>query len=391
MKKSILFVDDEKQILRALKRLFIRSDYDTYYAESGELALEILEKVQIDLLITDIRMPLMDGYELLRIVKEKYPLTLRVALSGYTDNVKIYKALEDNIVKLYLFKPWNNDELRQIIDKIFDQESTLQNKNLLQLINNINDLPTVPNLYKEITILIENGADIDDVSKAIEKDLAIASRILRVANSAFYGTKTGSIKQAIIYIGLTSVKNIVLTNSVFEKLTGDQKEKEVLWRHVGLTNIYANIIYSEFRNKKMPSTFASAGLLHDIGKVIIYKYYKKEHDQVLSMIKTSDELANWECEKQLIGVSHQEIGGYLLNWWELPFPIVEAALFHHDPMNENIINKELVSVIHLANYYSGYKLDSNFLKNKLVEDVFDYLDINQKELEIFISNYKVDL
>jgi len=82
MTKSILFVDDEKQILRALKRLFIRSDYETYYAESGEMALQILEDHAIDLLITDIRMPIMDGYELLRKVKEKYPLTLRVALSG---------------------------------------------------------------------------------------------------------------------------------------------------------------------------------------------------------------------------------------------------------------------------------------------------------------------
>lgn len=391
MTKSILFVDDEKQILRALKRLFIRSNYETYYAESGEMALQILEDHAIDLLITDIRMPIMDGYELLKKVKEKYPLTLRVALSGYTDNIKIYKALEDNIVKLYLFKPWNNDELKTVIDKIFEQESILKDKNLLRLINNINDLPTVPNLYQEIAVLIESGADIDEISSKIEKDPAISSRILRVANSAFYGTKTGSIKQAIIYIGLTSVKNIVLTNSVFKEVKTGQEEKEMLWKHASLTNAYANIIYSEFINKKMPSTFASAGLLHDIGKVVIYEHFRKEKEAAREMVVKADDVDTWEAEKQILGVSHQEIGGYLLNWWELPFPIVEATLFHHNPMGENIINKELVSVIHLANYYSWKKLGNDCLKNKLVEDVFEFLNIEQQELENFIEHWEIKI
>jgi HD-like signal output (HDOD) protein len=391
MTKSILFVDDEKQILRALKRLFIRSDYETYYAESGEMALQILEDHAIDLLITDIRMPIMDGYELLRKVKEMYPLTLRVALSGYTDNIKIYKALEDNIVKLYLFKPWNNDELKTVIDKIFEQESILKDKNLLRLINNINDLPTVPNLYQEIAVLIESGADIDEISTKIEKDPAISSRILRVANSAFYGTKTGSIKQAIIYIGLTSVKNIVLTNSVFKELKTGKEEKEMLWKHASLTNAYANIIYSEFINKKMPSTFASAGLLHDIGKVVIYEHFSDEKNAARAKVKDSDDMDTWEAEKEVLGVSHQEIGGYLLNWWELPFPIVEATLFHHNPTGENIINKELVSVIHLANYYSWKKLGHECLKNKLVEDVFEYLEIDKNELENFIEHFEIKI
>lgn len=86
--KRILFVDDEKQILRALKRLFVSSDYEVHFAESGEKALQLIESNDFDLLVTDIRMPEMDGLELLRQVKSESPLTLRVALSGYTDNKK---------------------------------------------------------------------------------------------------------------------------------------------------------------------------------------------------------------------------------------------------------------------------------------------------------------
>ena len=114
--KKILFVDDEKQILRALRRLFMNRDYDVHFAQSGSEALEIMKTEDIDLLVSDIRMPVMDGLELLRQAKEKSPLTLRVALSGYTDNKRIYSALEDNLAKLYLFKPWDNKELLTQID-----------------------------------------------------------------------------------------------------------------------------------------------------------------------------------------------------------------------------------------------------------------------------------
>ena len=215
MAKRILFVDDEKQILRALRRLFVQSDYEVSFANSAKEALEILEKNEVELLITDIRMPEMDGFELLREVKANYPLTLRVALSGYTDNNKVFNALEDNLAKIYLFKPWDNRELLNIIDQLFELESLLKNKNLLNLINNVDKLPTVPNLYTELSNLVEKDANVDQISKKIEEDQSIASRVLRVANSAFYGAKTGSISQAIMYIVLINVKNIVLSNAIF--------------------------------------------------------------------------------------------------------------------------------------------------------------------------------
>ena len=389
--KKILFVDDEKQILRALKRLFVSSEYDVHFAESGEKALELIEASDFDLLVTDIRMPEMDGLELLRQVKSESPLTLRLALSGYTDNKKIYSALEDNLAKLYLFKPWDNKELTSLIDRLFELEDILKDKKLLNLINNLDELPTVPDLYGELCRMVEENADIEAIAKKLEEDQSIASKLLRVANSAFYGAKTGSISQAIMYIGLINVKNIVLSNGIFTSLGIDRDLQRTLWEHVNLTNRLMNAIYQKCLFKKVPNMFASAGLLHDIGRVIIYQYFMEEFKEALHIMKENPDKSIVEIENETIGVDHQKIGGYLLNWWEIPVPIIEAALFHHDPLNDAVMNKELVCVVHIANYYSWKMLDDQSSSQALKIDTLQYLNIQEDNLQKVIDEFTQEL
>ena len=389
--KKILFVDDEKQILRALKRLFVSSDYEVHFADGGERALELVKEQDFDLLVTDIRMPEMDGIELLRQVKDASPLTLRVALSGYTDNKKIYSALEDNLAKLYLFKPWDNKELTSLIDRLFELEDILKDKKLLNLINNLDELPTVPDLYAELCRMVEENADIETIAKKLEEDQSIASKLLRVANSAFYGAKTGSIAQAIMYVGLINVKNIVLSNGIFTSLGLDRDLQRSLWEHVNLTNRLMNAIYQKCLFKKVPNLFASAGLLHDIGRVIIYQFFMDEFKDVLEEVKSSPERSINEIETEIIGVDHQKIGGYLLNWWEIPVPIIESALFHHDPLNDAVMNKELVSVVHISNYYSWKLLKDETSSQVLNLEVYNYLGIKEENVLKVIEELKQEL
>lgn len=387
MPKVILFVDDEVQILKSLKRLFRATEHEVYFADSGQMALDILTEHHVDLIVTDIRMPQMDGFELLKRVKEDYPLTLRVALSGFTDNKKIYTALENNLAKLYMFKPWDNNELLVTIDKIFELEDVLMNQDLLDMINNLDELPSIPFLYRELSRLVEEDASIEDISKMIEQDQSIASKILKVANSAFYGAKTGSIIQSIMYIGLINVKNIVLTNSVFDNFGSKSKYHEVLWNHVNLTNKIVSILYHRCLNKRLPNVYASAGLLHDIGRIILLRFFSDRYKEVIKRMDTGDgsEITMSALETELIGFDHQQVGGYLLSWWEIPVPIVEAALYHHDPLNEAIINKELVQVVHLANYYSWQALEEEHFKENLMLGVFKELNLNREFVEAEIK------
>ncbi len=389
--KKILFVDDEKQILRALKRLFMNSKYEVMFSDNASDAMELLKNEHFDLLITDIRMPEIDGIELLKQAKMSSPLTLRVALSGYTDNKKIYSALEENLVKHYIFKPWDNKELQLIIDKLFELEDVLSDKHLLNLINNLDELPTVPDLYSQLCRMVEESADIEAIAKKLEEDPSIASKLLRVANSAFYGAKTGSISQAIMYIGLINVKNIVLTNGIFTSMGIDRDLQRALWNHVSLTNKLMNAIYQKCLFKKIPNTFASAGLLHDIGRVIVYKYFMEDFKIVLTELEEKPDLNITDIEADIMGVDHQRIGGYLLNWWDIPVPIVEAAVYHHDPMNEAVMNRELVSVIHIANYYAWKLLDDKTSRQGFDERVYDFLGIQEENILKIIEEFKLEL
>ena len=386
MKKAILFVDDERQILKAINRLLMDTEYSAFLAENGEEALQILDREKIDMIISDIRMPNMDGYQLLKKVKEKYPLVLRLILSGYAEEKVVFKALQNNLAKLYLLKPWDNRKFIQIIDQVFEIEAMINDESILAIINNLEGIPTIPTLYHKLCSLIDQDADIKVITKVIEEDPAVASKVLHIANSAFYGIKTGSINQAILYLGLTNIKSIVLTTSVFNSLKMNSLlfSKDLLWKHSCICNKMVSLFYEKMLNKSLSDTYKSAGLLHDIGEITLLNNFGEKYRNVFKIMNDHEGISIFEAEREIMSISHQEIGGYLLNWWELPQPIVESALFHHSPLDERIVNKELVCVVHIADYYSWKQLGEHKFAS-LNKGSFDFLGFLEESCEKLVS------
>lgn len=391
MERSVLFVDDEPQILKSLSRLFLDTDYSVYTAESGAEALGVLSREKIDLVISDMRMPNMDGYEFLNKVKQEHPGILRVILSGYADEKVILKALQQNVAKLYMFKPWENDKLLKLIDQIFETDALLNNSELMALINNIEELPTIKTSYQRIINYIENDAEISDIAKLIEFDQSIASKVLHIANSAYFGIRTGSVRQAVSYLGLTNVRSLVMSTSIMETMEVKGivgANIESLWRHAFITNRLLNYIYEKILNKKLADTAMAAGLLHNVGRVFLLKAFPVQYMSVLRTLegKAEDIL---ELEMNTFKITHQQTGGYLLKWWELPLPIVEAALYHHTPFDGRIIEKELIPAVHLAQRYAF-----NYARKKynsgFEETVFDCLGFTKEEFETKLRDFSAD-
>lgn len=386
--KRILIVDDEAQILKALVRLFIDTDYEVLSAEGGAQALEMLEAEKFDLVISDMRMPNMDGYDLLNRVKEMYPSILRVILSGYTDEKIVIKALQNNIAKLYLYKPWNNEQLITIVKNLFDTEDILLEKRLLEIVNNYGELPTIKKSFQAIIHLIEQDAEFDEITREIEKDLSISSKLLHIVNSAFYGIRTGSIKQAAVYIGMKNIRNIVLSTSIIDSLEKNKKMEKIIddqWAFAFLTNKILAFIYEKLLRKQLPDDSIAAGLMHNLGVIFLLNAYKDEYGALIEKsINTGIDLLTLENEKY--GTTHEAIGGYLLSWWELPFPIVESAIYHHDPSDGRILNKELVAAVHLslttASRMLNFKLPFVFH-----EDVFDILGFGKEDYERLMHQF----
>ena len=383
MNKSILFVDDEKAILNSIRREFFDSPYEVYFATSGIEALSILSENSIDLLVTDMRMPEMDGYNLLKKVKLLHPSTIRIILSGYTDEKTVFKSIYSNLAKIFITKPWKNDDFRKTIDDVFKTEDLLNNNSALKHIKEIGQLPTIPSLLKKVNEAIESeDSDINDIIKLIESDITIASQTLKIVNSAFYGMKTASIKTAVLSLGLVNIKLIIATSEVFN-FDNDFMNKQEIWDHSNLVNKILIELYKKILNKKTPEYYSTAGLLHDIGKVVLFKIYNHEYDDIYRLAGKESLIDISSLEKEKFNVNHEEVGGYLLQWWDIPYAIVEATLYHHNPMLSTDANKELVSMLHLADYYSCQILKSKYMP-KLHKEVFDYYKISEKECELII-------
>ena len=385
--KKILIVDDEVQILKALSRVFFDTDYVIFTAESGQAALSLLEQHEIDLVISDMRMPLMDGYELLSKVKETYPDIIRIILSGYADESTVFKAILHNIAKFYLLKPWHNEKLLCCIDQVFETEELLKSKDLLVLINNLEKIPTIEASYHRILAMINQDDDTGYIASEIEKDFAISTKLLQIANSAFYGVQTGSVKHATIYLGLQNLKSLIYSTSILNAgdiSSIDQKNVDLLWEHALLTNKILHYIYDQFLEKKIPEAASSAGLLHNIGALILIQNYYADYIGI--MRKAKEESKNLLLlEKEAFHVTHQDAGGYLISWWGLPFPIVESALFHHRPLDSCIINKEIVGCVHIAQQYAWIKINEPPI-NQFFPEVFDLLGISQEGFESAMEN-----
>jgi len=383
MLKRILFVDDESQILRSITRLFMDTEHEVITAESGEEALKILENEKVDVIVSDMNMPKMTGYELLSQVKRRFPNIVRIILSGFSDERIVFNALQKNIAKLYIIKPWENEVLINTIEKVFEIETVLRNnENILKLVKNTGELPTIKTSYQRIINAIENDEEIYKIVDAIEYDNAIVTKLLHIVNSSYYGVKTGSIKRAVAYLGIDNIKNIVTTSAFIDSLSTnskDNKKIEGLWDRAFISNRIISIIYNEFLNKKIPETEMNAGLLSNVGILFMIHSFRDKYMEILEevQIKHSSII---EHENKAFGTNHQEIGGYLLQWWDIPLPIVEAALYHHNPFDKNVINQQIVCAAHIAEKYAGNILgEENF--TEFNENVFLELKIDKIKFE----------
>ena len=375
--KRILIVDDEIQILKSLSRIFFETDYEILTAESGEAALRLLENSEVNLVISDMRMPLMDGYELLSRIKESYPNIIRIILSGYTEETSVFKAVLHNIAKYYILKPWSNEDLLLHVRQIFETEDLLKSKDLLLLINNIETFPTIETSYQKILEMIDRDEEIRSISAEIEKDFAISSKLLQIANSAFYGIQTGSVKHATVYLGLQNLKSLIYSTAIINSFDSasirNHSSVASLWQHALLTNKLLHYIYEVYLGKKLPEAASSSGLLHNIGSLILILNYPGKYIPIIT--STEEESPGLtKMEQDAFQVTHQEIGGYLVTWWGLPFPIVESALFHHRPLDPCVMNKEIVACVHLAQHYA-YQLMKSPVAADFCPEVFDFLGI----------------
>ncbi len=155
---TILCVDDEKNILSSLRRLLRSGGYNILLAESAAKGLEILEENSVDFIISDMRMPEMDGAEFLTQVAKKWPDTVRVLLTGYADISSTISAVNDGGIYRYVSKPWDDSEIKQVVKQGLEQQFLKREKERLQTLTE-NQNETLADLNKSLEIKVQQRTE----------------------------------------------------------------------------------------------------------------------------------------------------------------------------------------------------------------------------------------
>jgi HD-like signal output (HDOD) protein/CheY-like chemotaxis protein len=369
--KRILFVDDETSILDGLRRILriYRDAWDMHFVSSGKEALEAMENGRFDVIVADMRMPDMDGAKLLQEVHKRWPQTVRFILSGFSDMESTLRAVP--VAHQFLSKPCDPALIKRVVDRACMLQSLLNDAKMQKIAGQIKSLPALPDTYARLTKTLENpNATTADISHVIEYDSSLCAKVLQIVNSSFFGLprRVSGIPNAINYLGANMLRNLVLATEVFSTLSGKiatDFSPSLLQRHALLTANLARVMFSD--KSKAEDAFMAC-LLHDVGKFVFAISLPEQYSLVLAhMGEGKNEL---ELEREIFGITHAEMGTYLLGIWGLPTPIVEAVARHHERRDVKNDSFDVVDAVYIANLLVHEAEGSNDSANTHLDEAY---------------------
>ena len=260
-----------------------------------------------------------------------------------------------------------------------------------QVVSNIRNLPTPPIVFHQIQkVMNDSSASANHVANILSEDPAMSVKVLKLTNSAFYGLtrEVDSVRHAVVIVGMEAVKNLVLSASVLDMFKGNninQEFHEKHWRHSLATGFCCRILSRRLKAKGIvsPDSAFSAGLLHDIGKMVLRIFLPNETKQLDETRTTDKESQDFQLEENVLGYNHAQVGGILATHWKLPGRLGEAITYHHHPqLCES--EEPIAYMIHIGDYiakYTFYDDDDAYLVGELDPQIREYMGINTEEID----------
>jgi len=330
---KVLFVDDEPRVLEALERsLFqLEVEWEASFANSGPAAILELERESYDVIVSDMRMPGMDGATLLGHARDKHPQIARIVLSGQTDEAAAVRAAR--VAHQFLVKPCSAETLRRVIERTLELSTWLNNPELRAIVGKVERLPSTPRLFAELSRLLDDEtATIDAVVAVVRQDPAMSSKLLQIVNSSFFAASSNvsDVRTAVLRLGMKTVRNLALGigafDAVSELATSAISVEQLQQRSLKIARLAGSIAVG----REDPDAAFMAGLTCDVGELVV-----------------TDAAAAEQADPEQ-RVSHAEVGAFLLGLWGLPFPIVEAVSNHHSPERSPYDRLGLPQIVWLA-------------------------------------------
>ena len=332
--KTILFVDDEQDVLDGIRRTLRsrRRDWQMLFCTGPEAALAKLEAGPVDVIVSDMKMPFMDGAKLLTRVRELHPSAVRIVLSGEPGFDAALSTVP--VAHRFLSKPCDPETLTHVIEGVCSLQSLQQDSRIKRLVGDVSCLPAVPRILSRLhDALNDPEIPLSTVASIISQDISLSAKVLQLVNSAFFGLPTTMTKivDAVSYLGLKTVGGIVTSIAAFGQFQracrcpGISIEAEQA-HALQVASIARSIAPSRAEGEDA----FTAGMLHDIGKLLLATQLADQYQEVLATAR-KEQRALVDVEAEMLGITHSEVGAYLLGLWGLPAPVVETVAARHNP------------------------------------------------------------
>lgn len=351
----VLFVDDETRVLEGLQRMLRarRHDWEMVFAPDGPTALEACDQAAFDVVVSDMRMPGMDGAALLSEVQRRHPDTVRIVLSGHADRAGAARAAR--VAHQFLAKPTDAAGLTETIERACQLRDTLSNPAIREILGRIGSLPALPTLYMELVeVLHRPNARVEEIARIISQDIGMSTKVLQLVNSTMFGISrhVTTLQTAVTLLGVNFISSLVLTAEVFRAYESRSEEARqrmaALQRH---SLLVADVAASLVSDGRQAESAYIAGMLHDVGRLAMMDGLPEEFQRICEVAEERG-VSMHEVEQEVLGVTHTQVGAYLLRLWHLPEAVVEAVAFHHRPSAIGTTTPMIPLAVHVADVLS---------------------------------------
>ena len=327
---KVMFIDDEVNILAGLRRMLRgqRGAWDMSFMNSGAEGLAAMAEAPVDVLVCDMRMPGMDGVQVLAAVRERHPSTARIVLTGQTDRESVIASL--GLTQRFLLKPCKPEDLVTAIEQVVAVRQAVSEDQIQAFLGSVNSLPRPPVIYTQIIdAAARPECEVDDLVRIIEHDIATATEVLKLVNSGVFCTPypVDTLSGAVVLLGFDAIQSLALASSALRSdvpVPASLDLDALAHRSMVIAEISRRIAIAEGADRNGVSAAFLSGLLHNVGLLVQVAANPDGWEQVRE--GSSDVWSQAAAEVEVFGCTATRASAYLLGLWGFAESIVQTVL-----------------------------------------------------------------
>jgi HD-like signal output (HDOD) protein/CheY-like chemotaxis protein len=350
--KRILLADADPQALDDFCQA-LGQKWSVTGVTTGSEALTQMKERPYDVLVADLNLPGLKDAQLLNRIRAKYPSTVRIIAAAEADRDRVVKRALG--AHQFLPKPFDKATLKETIERALALDAWINNDRIRELAARVRTLPTIPSLYLDIIAALKSpSTTTKDVGAIIAQDMAMMTKLLQVVNSAYFGLeqRITDPAEAVGLLGFETIKSMVMAIKLlgfYDKLKPGYFSIEALWHHsTAVAQTAKEIVLQQNGDRSMAETAFAAGLMHDLGKVVLAANFDEQYLGVQSLAR-KQQIPVPDIEREIFGATHGEIGAYMLGLWGMPIDFLEVAALHHAPSHSGNKDFRALTAVHVAN------------------------------------------